>query len=271
MAADFSKLTSQDLKSCCITFYENDLIARIFGDNFHPGGEQLTLQLGEKLKLNENSRVLDVACGPGNSALALTKQFGCHVTGTDLSAKNLDKAQAKAESENLTDNLDFKLSDAEKLEFEADQFDAVICECALCTFPNKETAVNEMFRVLKKGGMVGITDVTIEEELPDDLKNVFTYAACIAGALPVKRYDQLLQTAGFGQVEADDHSNTVLPLLNKVEKLVRSWKTLNQICNCDVEKTLGIGPEKAKVLVKMGYEWLDKGAFGYWAFVGTKP
>jgi hypothetical protein len=57
-----------EIKSCCTTFYENDLLAKFLGENFHPGGEALTIHLGETLGLNENSYVLDVACGPGASA-----------------------------------------------------------------------------------------------------------------------------------------------------------------------------------------------------------
>ncbi len=170
------------MKSCCANFYENDLVASFFGDSFHPGGEQLTIHLGQELGITEDHRVLDIACGSGTSAIVLAREFRCKVMGIDLSEKNLDKARKKAKDEELEERLDFKVSDAEKIDFPDGTFDFVICECALCTFPDTNTAVNEMFRVLKGGGKVGITDVVVENELPEALKNIVSMVLCIAGA-----------------------------------------------------------------------------------------
>ena len=258
------------IKSCCSKFYENDLIALVLGDNFHPGGEKLTLFLGERLGLNKTHFVLDVACGSGASAIVLAKRFGCHVLGCDLSEKNLKKAEEKANSAGLSNLLEFVQSDAEKLNFEDETFDAVICECALCTFPDGKTAVNEMYRVAKKDGKVGITDVTLEHEIPNDLKNIVYHVACIAGAQPAKGYMRMLGEGGFRNVEFEDHSYTIREIIEKAERLIRGWDVIKNLCDCDIDSIFGITQKSALELIERGFEELDKKTFGYGLFIGIK-
>ena len=261
---------NNNVKSCCANFYENDLVAGFFGDSFHPGGEQLTIHLGKTLGISKDHRVLDIACGSGTSAIALAKKFGCKVVGIDLSEKNLDKARKRANDERLEELLDFKISDAKKIDFPDGTFDFVICECALCIFPDTNTAVNEMFRVLKGGGKVGITDVVVENELPEALKNIVSMVLCIAGAKSIEGYKGILKEGGLTSIEYEDHSDTIKELMEKAKKLVLGWDILNKIADSDINKIFDITPEKAKELIEVGFSELEKGTFGYGMFIGSK-
>jgi ubiquinone/menaquinone biosynthesis C-methylase UbiE len=264
---------SDNIKSCCTRFYENDLVGQVLGESFHPGGEQLTIHLGEKLGLNENHKVLDVACGSGTSAIALAQKFHCMVVGIDLSEKNLEKAREKASSLGLSHLLEFTKSDAEKIQFPDETFDFVICECALCTFPDMETAVSEMNRVLNPQGKVGITDIILEDELPDSLKNIVSQVLCIAGAKSHEGYRTIFAEGGFEKIEFENHSYTLEEILKKAKKLLDGWEMIKKICDCDVtevEKLLGITEGEAHDLLKTGFLELEKGTFGYGLFIGEK-
>ena len=263
-------MKDNEIKSCCVNFYENDLVSKFFGENFHPGGEKLTIILGEKLGLNEESRVLDIACGPGKSAIILAKRFGCQITGIDLSEKNIDKARENVTSAGLSKLINFEISDAEKIKFENLTFDAIICECALCTFPNKKIAINEMFRVLKKGGKVGITDVIIENDLPDNLKVILFHVACISGALSIKGYQDLLKKGGFNNIQYENQNWTLNELIKKAEKMLKGYEIIKKICDCNLEKSFGMSEIEVKNFLKTGFDWLEKGGFGYGLFIGTK-
>jgi ubiquinone/menaquinone biosynthesis C-methylase UbiE len=176
----------------------------------------------------------------------------------------------RAEAEGLSDKIEFVNSDAEKLQFEDETFDAVICECALCTFPDKETAVREMHRVLKPGGKVGITDVIIESELPDELKGIVSYVACITGALSGQGNQELLKSGNFNEVMYEDQSHTVRVLLKRVKMMLKGSNVIKNFCGCDLEKLFGITEDEARNMLKIGFEELDKGTFGYGMVIGTK-
>lgn len=261
---------SQDVKSCCANFYENDLVAMVLGDSFHPGGEELTIHLGKKLGISKGHKVLDVACGSGTSALALAREFGCKVVGVDLSQKNLDMAQSKAREMGLDKLLEFKYSDAEKIEFPESTFDFVICECALCTFPDMQTAVSEMHRVLKERGKVGITDVIIENELPKGLNNIVSHVLCIAGAKSKDGYRDILVEGNFSDVEFEDHSYTIKEIMKRTKKLVYGWDFLNKLSESGLDKIFDLTPQEAKELIDLGFSELEKGTFGYGLFSGIK-
>jgi ubiquinone/menaquinone biosynthesis C-methylase UbiE len=261
---------SQEIKTCCANFYENDLVAMVLGDSFHPGGEKLTLHLGEKLEITKDSKVLDIACGQGTSAIALAKELGCKVVGIDLGQKNLDLAKKKTEEMGLEDKLEFIISDAEKIELPDGSFDFVICECALCTFPDTKTAVKEMHRVLKKGGAVGITDVTIENELPERLKNMVSQVLCVAGAKSKEGYIKILKEGGFSKVDYEDHGYTLEKIMKRTKKLVYGWDFLNKLSESGLDKIFDLTPQEAKELIDLGFSELEKGTFGYGLFTGTK-
>ena len=113
---------------------------RCIGDSLHPGGLKLTERLGSPLHLAPESRVLDVASGQGAAALFLADRFGCHVVGIDYSGQNVADASQLASAKGLSSIVRFERGDAEGLPLPEKSFDAIICECAFCTFPNKAAA-----------------------------------------------------------------------------------------------------------------------------------
>src|SRR5262249_38562672 len=168
------------IKQCCARLYESDFAQLLLGESFHPGGLRLTERLRILLGLNAGSRILDVASGKGTSAIFLAERFGCKVDGIDYSAQNVEHGTAVAASKGLTPRVRFQQADAERLPAEDGYFDAVICECAFCTFPDKPAAAREFARVLRRGGGVGLSDLTRAPELPKELDGLLAWFACIA-------------------------------------------------------------------------------------------
>ena len=129
--------------------------------------------------------MLDVAAGKGTSALFLAETTGCRVVGIDLSAQNIERATAEAAARGLGEHVTFRLGDAEGLPFDSETFDSVLCECAFCTFPSKQRAAAEFYRVLKPGGQVGISDLTRTRMPLPDLDGLLAWIACIGDAQPL--------------------------------------------------------------------------------------
>ena len=213
--------SSPDLKACCANLYESDWARLLLGDSFHPGGLQLTERLGDLLQLRPGMSVLDVASGTGASALFLAERFGCQVTGVDYSQDSVTAANEAAFAAGLTRLVHFQQADAEDLPFDAAQFDAIICECAFCTFPNKAAAAAEFKRVLAPHGRIGISDLIRQGDLPPELHTLLAWIACIADALPVDGYDAFLAAAGLHLSTVEFHPEALSQLIQDIRgKLV---------------------------------------------------
>ncbi|MEV0807812.1 methyltransferase domain-containing protein [Micromonospora sp. NPDC050200] len=205
-------------KACCAATYGSEVMAVLLGDSYHPGGLALTRRLADRLDLRAGERVLDVASGRGRTALTLAAEYAVDITGMDLSDANVALATDAAQSAGLADRVRFEVGDAERLPVDAGSFDAVVCECAFCTFPDKPTAAAELARVLRPGGRLGITDVTVNpDRLPPELTGLGAWIACIADARPVDEYVALLTDAGLQVTRTERHDTTIAAMIDQIE------------------------------------------------------
>jgi SAM-dependent methyltransferase len=102
-------------------------------------------------------RVLDVAAGNGNAALAAARR-GCEVTATDYVDDLLEQARRRADADRLP--LDTRVADAEDLPFADGEFDAVLSTFGVMFTPNPERAAAELLRVCRPGGRIGLANWT---------------------------------------------------------------------------------------------------------------
>jgi len=113
----------------------------------------------EALDVHSTERVLDVATGSGNAAIAAARR-GCDVVGLDYVPALLDRARLRAEAEGLT--IKFVEGDAEALPFDDGSFDVVSSVFGAMFAPNQEQTASELARVTRSGGRIGIVAHTPE-------------------------------------------------------------------------------------------------------------
>jgi ubiquinone/menaquinone biosynthesis C-methylase UbiE len=180
----------------------------------HPGGLELTRELGEMCHAGPGKSLLDVACGTGESACHLAEFFGCEVTGIDHSAFMVDAAKQKARERKLA--IQFQQADAHCLPFEVATFDIVISECSTCAL-DKPAAIGEMVRVARRGGYVGISDLCWKESAPSGLKSRL---AELEGERPetVSGWVGLFQQAGLQDVHTKDASESLSSMSKAMRK-----------------------------------------------------
>ncbi len=83
----------------------------------------------------------------------------------------------------------------------SDSVDCVISNCVLNLVPDKARAFAEIFRVLKPGGRLAVSDIALKQPLPAEVsKNLLAYVGCVAGAIEIDDYRQRLAAAGFGDI-----------------------------------------------------------------------
>lgn len=225
------------VKSCCAAAYESELARALLGDSFHPGGLQLTRRLGELLGMRPGVRVLDIASGRGDSAIFLAKELGCEVVGIDLGAANVAESGRRAEAAGVGSRVRFAEADAEAIPFPAGAFDYVICECAFCTFPNKNAAACEFARVLKTGGRIGLSDLTRTAPLPSELDGLPAWIACIADARPLGEYVSCMESAGFGGLRTEAHDEALLAMARDVESRVLGLQVMTGLKKLNLPDT----------------------------------
>ncbi len=249
-----------DVKSCCAAAYESDFARLLLGDSFHPGGSQLTERLGVLLKLGPGVRVLDVASGKGASAIFLAQKFGCEVAGVDFGESNVTTASGTAEAAGVSSLVTFQQGDAERLPFDDATFDAVICECAFCTFPDKTTAAGEFARVLRAGGRVGLSDLTRSGPLPKELDGLLAWVSCIADARPISEYVRYLEAAGLAIGVTEPHDEALSQMVRDIQGRMMGAELMVKLRKLDLP---GVNFEDAKATATSAAEAVKRGLLGY--------
>ena len=160
----------EELGTCCGDFYNHPIVSQLLDGIFHPGGLALSKLMATKMGIEENSTVLDIACGDGKTAAYLSRTLGCRVTGIDASPEMIENAKQLAEDLRVNDRTDFMVALAGKIPQDANSFSAAISECSLCTFYDKDQAVKEITRVLMPEGIFGLNDVTVRNQARHDFE-----------------------------------------------------------------------------------------------------
>ncbi len=207
-----------DAAACCAEFYQRDIVRQVLGEHFHPGGRDLSRRLIGSLGLRRGWRVLDVASGLGVTALDMAANHNVQVVGLDFGPHNVASARSKAVLIGLADRARFVEGDARALPFADASFDAVICECAVSTFDDKELVAREMARVLRPGGTLGISDMAVEAELPEEIASVVAPWTCLGDALSAAGYQDLFRAAGFEVASSEDERRALADLVADLKR-----------------------------------------------------
>lgn len=128
-------------------------------DEFHIGGRAATAHLVEQMRLNPGQHVLDVGSGIGGTARYLAAEFGCRVTGIDLTPEFCDVANALTHEVGLQDLVDYRQGSATAMPFDDRAFAGAVTLHVGMNIPDKKTLYAEVARVLPPGAPFAIYDV----------------------------------------------------------------------------------------------------------------
>lgn len=147
--------------------------------------------------------VVDLGCGAGLDVLLAAARVGPggRAVGIDMTPAMIERAQRNAVRQGLS-NAEFHLAAIDRLPLADASADCVISNCVINLAPDKPAVFQEIYRILKPGGRVAVSDIALKKQLPEELaRNVMAYVGCIAGAISVEDYRQGLLQAGFEAVD----------------------------------------------------------------------
>ena len=189
--------------SCCDcdqpenSLYPVDLLAELPADI-----STFSLGCGDPTSLAElkpGETVLDLGSGGGLDCFLAARMVGPEgdVIGVDMTPEMIERAKANAARMGI-DNVEFRYGYLEALPVDDNSVDVVISNCVINLSPDKQAVFAEMFRAVKPGGRVSVSDIVTNGELPEEIKNsMAAWGACVAGALEMDEYVEGLQAAGF--------------------------------------------------------------------------
>ncbi len=161
--------------------------------------------------LRPGETVVDLGSGGGIDVFLAAKKVGPtgRAIGIDMTADMIALARKNAlrggAGGQAVDNVEFHQATIDALPLPDASVDVIISNCVINLAPDKPAVFREMFRVLKPGGRVAVSDIAIRKPLPAELaRDVMAYVGCIAGAIPIDAYRAGLKEVGFDAVDVID-------------------------------------------------------------------
>ena len=178
-----------------------------------PAGANMGLSCGNPTafaSIKTGEVVVDLGCGGGLDVFLAAQKVGPtgRAVGIDMTPEMIRRAQANAAKgiggKPFT-NVEFLWGHIDALPLEDGSADCIISNCVINLAPDKRAVFREMFRVLKPGGRVAISDIALKQQLPPELaRDVAAYVGCIAGAIEIEEYRRGLLEVGFSGVDVTD-------------------------------------------------------------------
>ena len=156
--------------------------------------------------LKPGETVVDLGCGGGLDVFLASPRVGPtgKVIGVDMTPQMIERARANAAKLKLT-NVDFHLGTIDRLPVADHSVDCIISNCVINLAADKTAVFREMYRALKPGGRVAVSDIALKKQLPKEIaQSLMAYVGCIAGAIALTDYERGLKDAGFQAVHIVD-------------------------------------------------------------------
>lgn len=193
-------------------------IARAFGYSADelasiPAEANMGLSCGNPIalaNLKEGEVVADLGSGGGLDVFLAANKVGPtgKAIGIDMTPDMIDLARrnaAQGVDGKPYENVEFRLGEIDALPLPDNSVDVLISNCVINLAEDKKKVFAEMFRVLKPGGRVAVSDIALKQALPEELaRSVAAYVGCIAGAIPIHVFESGLKEAGFREVAVVD-------------------------------------------------------------------
>lgn len=185
-----------------------------------PDGANLGLGCGNPRVLanfRAGEKVLDLGSGAGVDSFNAAREVGDngYVIGVDMTPEMVSKSRKNAQNSGAA-NVEFRLGEIENLPVADNEIDVVISNCVINLSSEKRRVYAEMFRCLKPGGRLAISDIVALQELPQRLLNdLKMITACVGGAEQIGGIEAMIRELGFQDIRVEP--------MDGAKKIIASW------------------------------------------------
>lgn len=173
--------------------------------------------------------VVDLGSGAGFDAFIVSRDVGTSgkVIGIDLSEDMIALARKNAKKGEYS-NIEFIKGDIEALPLKDGIADHVISNCVINLSQKKDKVYKEAYRILKKGGQMSVSDIVLNKELPNFVKNSLSgHIACVSGAEKMESYMKYIEDAGFQNIQVKSKKEFPLELMLTDPQIINIAKEMN--------------------------------------------
>jgi SAM-dependent methyltransferase len=221
----YSEISEQakdyNARSCCGAGGDSTKVYNIMTDDYNEvEGYNADADLGlgcglptQFAQIKKGDYVIDLGSGAGNDCFVARHETGDEgkVLGIDFTESMIKKARKNADKLGFK-NVEFRYGDIEDTPVSDSVADVIVSNCVLNLVPNKSKVITEIFRVLKPGGHFSISDIVLEGELPEALReDAEMYAGCVAGAIQKETYLDHIKEAGFKNITIQKEKPIEIP------------------------------------------------------------
>lgn len=163
--------------------------------------------------IKSGNTVVDLGSGAGNDCFVARAQTGESgiVIGIDMTEQMIIKARDNARKLGFS-NVEFRTGDIEEIPVSDNLADVVISNCVLNLVPDKKKAFSEIFRILKPGGHLSVSDVVLKGKLHPKIREAAEmYAGCVSGAIEIDLYLGIMKSAGLSDIKIQKEKRITLP------------------------------------------------------------
>jgi SAM-dependent methyltransferase len=227
----------------------------------HPGGRASTEAMLGRAAITEGSRVLDVGCGVGTTAIETARRFGATVTAVDISPLMLDRAKANVREAGVAGLVDVRHGDICALPFADGSFDVVIAE-AVTMFVDRRRAAAELARVCAPGGRVLATEFCWRTPPSAKAREVFLGQVCPGMTFDtIQDWLEIYASAGLTDLRTETGRFEMMTARGFLadEGLAASLAIMGRVAGrpANLRKMAWLMPRMAKAVPYLGYVLVD--------------
>ena len=191
-------------------------------EELHLRGRPATIELAKGVDLNESMRVLDIGCGIGGSARTIASEFGCYVTGLDLSEEFCRAAELINNKVGLNKKIEIRQGNALEMPFNTAEFDVVFIQHVLMNIEDKKSVLSQINRILCTKGRLALNTICAGPNTPVHFPVIWANNPDISFLLTVNELRQLIRNSGFKELSWKEDTKRIIEGIERARSKPRS-------------------------------------------------